>query len=118
MAWRRRQAEARLAPRPLVQRAGTGTTLRLDSALPADVTAALREALAAERLDPSYEAFVLRHVAADDATWRWCCGSNCDPCVQRLGRVVDAARRALCTSGNTPDARNAVPGLPPRGGEA
>lgn len=48
-----------------------------------------------EGLDLSYTVFVVRHVDADDATWRWCCGSNCDPCVERLGRCVDAARRLL-----------------------
>lgn len=51
--------------------------------------------LVGERIDPSYLAFVRRHVAEPDASWRWCCGSNCDPCVERLGRVVDAARRLL-----------------------
>lgn len=55
--------------------------------------ARVRELLAAEGVDPSYLAFVVRHLAAPDAAWRWCCGSNCDPCVERLGRVVDAARR-------------------------
>jgi hypothetical protein len=52
--------------------------------------------LASERIDASYAAFVARHVDADDATWRWCCGSSCDPCVQRLGRVVDLVRAARC----------------------
>ncbi|MCB9879550.1 MAG: hypothetical protein H6835_18300 [Planctomycetes bacterium] len=61
-----------------------------------------------EGLDPSYTAFVARHVDADDGTWRWCCGSNCDPCVARLGRVVDAARGLLRT-------RGAPPGLPAPG---
>jgi hypothetical protein len=53
------------------------------------IAAWLRE----ENVDPSYVQFVVQHVGAPDETWRWCCGSNCDPCVQRLGRVVDRARR-------------------------
>lgn len=54
--------------------------------------AAVATLLAQERLDPSYRAFVLRHLHEPDATWRGCCGSQCDPCVKRLGRVVDGAR--------------------------
>lgn len=46
-------------------------------------------------VDESYYAFVARHVDADDATWRWCCNSNCDPCVNSLARVVDRARGEL-----------------------
>lgn len=67
------------------------------TALPADATAKIAAMLAVERLDPSYVAFVARHLAEPDSTWRWCCGSNCDPCVQRLGRVVDQARAVLRT---------------------
>ncbi|MFM1873970.1 MAG: hypothetical protein RL398_3392 [Planctomycetota bacterium] len=52
----------------------------------------VRERLREEGVDESYERFVLQHVDAPDRGWRWCCGSNCDPCVQRLGRVVDALR--------------------------
>lgn len=52
----------------------------------------IRTLLATEQVDASYLSFVQRHLDADDAGWRWCCGSSCDPCVQRLGRVVDAAR--------------------------
>jgi hypothetical protein len=81
------------------------------AALPPDATAALHAGLAGERLDPSYATFVLRHVAADDATWRWCCGSSCDPCVQRLGRVVDRVRHALCPRG-TGNAGTGLPGAP------
>lgn len=61
--------------------------------LPAELDAWLHTALAAERIDASYAAFVRQHAAAPDDGWRWCCGSNCDPCVQRLGRVVDAYRQ-------------------------
>ena len=76
------------------------------SALPAAATERLAALLADEAIDSSYLAFVARHVDVDDSTWRWCCGSHCDPCVQALGRVVDAARQVLCVS------PNATPGLP------
>jgi hypothetical protein len=55
----------------------------------------IQRLLAEADVDDSYLAFVARHLTADDGTWRWCCGSNCDPCVQRLGRIVDQARQAL-----------------------
>ena len=58
-------------------------------------TAAIVRLLEAEHIDPSYHVFVLRHLREADAGWRWCCGSNCDPCVEGLGRVVDAARQLL-----------------------
>ena len=64
--------------------------------LPAKDRLALTQACAAEGLDPSYVSFVARHLDAADASWRWCCGSSCDQCVQTLGRAVDRARRALC----------------------
>jgi len=63
--------------------------------LPADAMASIRMVILEEGLDASQIAFVARHVHADDATWRWCCGSHCDPCVQRLGRAVDRARSIL-----------------------
>ena len=59
---------------------------------PADFASRVEALLLAERIDPSYLAFVRRHLHEPDPSWRWCCGSNCDPCVERLGRVVDAAR--------------------------
>ena len=65
------------------------------AALPADATARIAAWLAEEAVDASYVAFVTRYLDADDASWRWCCGSNCDPCVQRLGRVVDRARASF-----------------------
>lgn len=68
--------------------------------------AAIDALLAAERLDPSYRAFVLQHADAPDANWRWCCGSHCDPCVERLGRVVDGARRLRPAA---PDSREGLP---------
>lgn len=57
--------------------------------------AKIAQLLAAEHIDPSYLVFVLRHLHEADAGWRWCCGSNCDPCVEGLGRVVDATRQNL-----------------------
>ena len=65
------------------------------AALPADATARIAAWLAEEAVDASYVAFVTRHLDVADASWRWCCGSNCDPCVQRLGRVVDRARASF-----------------------
>ncbi|MEO6596714.1 MAG: hypothetical protein ABIP94_18360 [Planctomycetota bacterium] len=70
----------------------------------------LRALLAAEGVDASYLAFVTRHATEPDETWRWCCGSNCDPCVERLGRVVDAARPIL---GVAPGAPITPHGMPP-----
>jgi hypothetical protein len=49
-----------------------------------------------EGIDESYASFVARHLDAPDSTWRWCCGSHCDPCVSTLARAVDRARRTLC----------------------
>jgi hypothetical protein len=51
--------------------------------------------LEAQHLDPSYAAFVRNHLDVPGDGWRWCCGSNCDPCVEELARVVDAVRRRL-----------------------
>jgi hypothetical protein len=70
----------------------------------------VHERLAAERIDPSYLAFVVRHLDAPDGTWRWCCGSNCDPCVERLGRVVDAARKFAGRHAPPPDVAPRPPG--------
>ncbi|MBX3464822.1 MAG: hypothetical protein KF830_16765 [Planctomycetes bacterium] len=61
----------------------------------AAAAACIRARLAAERVDASYAVFVARHLTVPDAGWRWCCGSHCDPCVQALGRVVDAVRQTL-----------------------
>lgn len=74
----------------------------LSPAAAARITALLVDA----SIDASYLAFVARHIDADDRTWRWCCGSNCDPCVQGLGRVVDQARQLL---GSPPDRPPGVP---------
>ncbi|MCA8964414.1 MAG: hypothetical protein H6838_07135 [Planctomycetes bacterium] len=63
--------------------------------LPPDLQPRVLELLRAEGVDESYLAFVTRHVAEPDSSWRWCCGSSCDPCVTRLARVVDATRILL-----------------------
>lgn len=76
------------------------------TALDAAATARIRAELTRAGVEASYVAFVARHVDEPDAGWRWCCGSSCDPCVQALGRVVDAAREVL--SIRPPDA----PGAP------
>ena len=52
-------------------------------------------ACAKEGVDESYASFVAEHLDATDDSWRWCCGSSCDPCVQALSRAVDRARIAL-----------------------
>ena len=54
---------------------------------------ALRQACVRDGLDPGCVQFALQHLDAPDDDWRWCCGSNCDPCVQALGRLVDEGRR-------------------------
>jgi len=61
----------------------------------ARLDAAVARLLEAEHIDPSYLVFVRAHLRRSDATWRWCCGSHCDPCVEGLGRVVDAVRGQL-----------------------
>lgn len=76
------------------------------ASLPADAKARIADWLTEEAVEASYVAFVARHLDTDDAAWRWCCGSHCDPCVQRLGRVVDRARQAFGAL------RNATPGVP------
>ncbi|MBL8753059.1 MAG: hypothetical protein JNK15_07120 [Planctomycetes bacterium] len=65
------------------------TAERFDPDGLAHIAAFLRD----ENVDASYLQFVLQNVDQPDAAWRWCCGSHCDPCVQRLGRVVDRARQ-------------------------
>ena len=55
----------------------------------------LAETFAHEGVDPGYLRFVVDHLRRADDEWRWRCGSNCDPCVEQLGRLVDTARRLL-----------------------
>ncbi|MCU0866553.1 MAG: hypothetical protein MUC36_22435 [Planctomycetes bacterium] len=76
------------------------------TSLTPEAAATIHRLLAEHGVDASYQAFVARHLEQPDGSWRWCCGSHCDPCVQRLGLVVDLARRAL---GVTPPEG---PGLP------
>jgi hypothetical protein len=54
---------------------------------------ALREHCTQNGLDPGYVQFALQHLRLPDDDWRWCCGSNCDPCVETLGRLVDLGRK-------------------------
>lgn len=53
---------------------------------------ALREHCVRLGRDPGHVQFALQYLTVPDNAWRWCCGSNCDPCVQVLGEVVDHAR--------------------------
>ena len=58
--------------------------------------ATITQLCADEGIAESYAVFVARHLDVADASWRWCCSSRCDPCVEQLGRVVDRARQVLC----------------------
>ncbi len=60
-----------------------------------DLQRLLADQFAHEGVASSYARFVAQHLHEPDDRWRWCCGSNCDPCVDRLGRLVDAARQRL-----------------------
>ncbi|MEQ1633886.1 MAG: hypothetical protein ABL997_16005 [Planctomycetota bacterium] len=65
---------------------------------------ALREHCVKADLDPGYVLFAMQHRRLPDDDWRWCCGSNCDPCVDVLGKLVDLARRldGLLPDGSEP----------------
>lgn len=63
--------------------------------LDAETATWIRARLRDEGVDEGYLPFVASHLLLPDAGWRWCCGSNCDPCVHALARVVDAARTRL-----------------------
>lgn len=65
------------------------------SDLPADLDAKIAAHLERERVDPSYRAFVLRHLRDPSDNWRFCCSSMCDPCAKQLERVVDGLRAEL-----------------------
>ena len=83
---------------PLAGARCRGTEEHMDpAALDADTAAWIRSRLRDEGVDDSYFVFVVRHLVLPDVGWRWCCSSNCDPCVNALGRVVDAARTRLGT---------------------
>lgn len=61
--------------------------------------AALLDALAQAGIHPAYREAVRRCVDEPDDQWRFCCGSSCDPCVEQIGRAVDAYRSHLAASG-------------------
>lgn len=67
---------------------------------------ALQKICEREGIDASYASFVARYLDAPDKTWRWCCGSSCDPCVHSLGRAVDRARADLQIGPDSDDAAN------------
>jgi hypothetical protein len=52
----------------------------------------LLDALTQAGIHPAYREAVRRYAAEPDAQWRYCCGSSCDPCVEQIGRAVDAYR--------------------------
>jgi hypothetical protein len=52
----------------------------------------LLAALAQAGVHPAYREAVRRCAEEPDEQWRFCCGSSCDPCVQQIGRAVDAYR--------------------------
>ena len=60
-----------------------------------DLRDRIRGHLDRERIDLSYVQFVLQHLHDRDDAWRYCCGSQCDPCAKQLNRVVDAVRCEL-----------------------
>jgi len=53
-------------------------------------------------LEEVYRGYVDAYLAREDQTWRMCCNSDCEPCVLKLGRVVDRVRQLLAS-----DARGA-----------
>ena len=56
---------------------------------------AMQQAMSENMLDEGYRAFVLQYLSREDNTWRRCCDSECDPCVLKLGRVVDRTRELM-----------------------
>ena len=60
---------------------------------------ALLAALRQAGIHLAYREAVRRCVDEPDAQWRFCCGSSCDPCVEQIGRAVDAYRSHLAASG-------------------
>ena len=57
--------------------------------------AAIEQAMRENMLDEVYRGYVDSYLARDDQTWRTCCNSDCEPCVLKLGRVVDRVRQLL-----------------------
>ncbi len=64
------------------------------SADPAEdrLMARIAERLRAAGVDPVYGRLVRQYLLEPGDGWRWCCGSNCDPCSRTLARVVDGLR--------------------------
>lgn len=71
-----------------------GLTSRVIEPSPA-LDRAMKQAMAENMLDEGYRTFVLQYLVREDDTWRRCCDSECDPCVLKLGRVVDRTRELL-----------------------
>lgn len=59
------------------------------------IDAAVAAALAETGVHHTFARTVRELLERHDEQWRVCCGSGCDPCVEALGRAVDAARRRL-----------------------
>jgi len=55
--------------------------------------AELRAHCLRDGIDPGCVQFAMQHLDKPDDEWRWCGGSNCDPCVETLGRLVDLGRK-------------------------
>ena len=59
------------------------------------IHAAIQRALQELHHDASWAGAVRRLFDAEDEQWRNCCGSQCDPCVEDLARVLERARALL-----------------------
>lgn len=55
----------------------------------------LLEATAFAGLRPDQVGFVRAYLHRPNAEWASCCGSMCDPCVQRIVIAVERAREVL-----------------------
>ena len=72
---------------------------------------ALARALERARLPESERPTVAYFLRRQDDSWRDCCGSGCEPCVQAIAVAVDTARALLAGGGTgagracTPDGR-------------
>ena len=61
------------------------------------IGAAIQRALQELHHDASWAGAVRRLFDASDEQWRNCCGSQCDPCVEDLARVLERARALLAS---------------------
>ena len=59
---------------------------------------ALDKALWENQLDPAYRDMVVDLLDTPADEWPRCCGSDCDPCVVTLSRVVTRVRHLAGTS--------------------